>query len=605
MNIKQIFITVLACGLALTLAAAGPVARSVCLLKSPQGSGSGFFTYLHEMDVLVTNNHVILEMPDVKILDINGNVYEYSKIYSSPERDLAIIPIDRTNHAAIPNLSVMKRPDMLQPNTAVTAYGDSLGGGVITETKGKYLGIGPEILEVDAPFVSGNSGGPILENQSRRVIGVATFCKIMQSTQQTAYGSRFEAKKHRPAIRRFATRIDNISIEDFEELTAEKVRRDQLNIQEMNKILQEITELFENTSPRSNPKEQLKNILQKWSGQFPDKWHSAYMKKEAEKKREILLKLRKFLSDEPVPAKITTNDAPILDSWKKSLPHVKFRRTQKMMQECIFCRGSGKVSNIIQSDDKKKMNSVEFVDCMICRKSGKNIVRLPQVYAILPMDFYQDLIKIITPEDLTFCGFQVGSTEPQMNEFYKDARSIRHGVFNIFRAPGNHQMPNAIETRLWFIGALLMRVDVYLPSTDQQQKDLLEKNFQKEYPGLTQAQFQLKTLNKFDKSVLPPAQNPDAASEYIQRLRAANIQDPFGVYYADEPLSQAPSKANRKHNNALETPLKFTEISFMHMHFTDCQRLIYIQKKKSFAAPDSSSSAKQRKKGFRNQTLNR
>ncbi|MBR2641663.1 MAG: trypsin-like peptidase domain-containing protein [Lentisphaeria bacterium] len=605
MNIKQIFITVLACGIALTLAAAGPVARSVCLLKSPQGAGSGFFTSLHEMDVLVTNNHVILEMPDVKIRDINGNIYEYNKIYSSPERDLAIIPITRTNHAAIPNLSIMKRPDMLQPNTAVTVYGDSLGDGVIVASKGKYLGIGPEILEVNAPFVSGNSGGPILENQSGRVIGVATFCKIMQSTLQTAYGSRFEARKYRPAIRRFATRIDNISIEDFEELTPEKVRQDQQNIQEINQILHEITALLENASSRNKLIEQLKIILQKWSGQFPDKWHSSYMKKEAEKKREILQKLRNMFSDESVPAKITAADSKILDSWRKSLPHIKFRRTQTMMQECIFCKGIGRVSTIIKSNDPKKMNSIKIEDCSICRKSGKNTVRLPGVYAILPMDFYQDLIKIITPEELTFCGFQVGSTEPQMYHFYKDARSIRHGVFTIFRAAGNHQMPNATETRLWFIGALLMRVDVYLPSTDEQQKSLLEKNFRQEYPGLTQAQFQFQTWNKFNRSDLPPAQNPNAAAEYIQRFRAANIQDPFGIYYTDALLTKAPHQKGRLNNNALAAPLKFTEISFRHLHFADCQRLIHIQKKKSFAAQESSVNAKRHSRGLRNQTLNR
>ena len=107
------------CFAGVTLCAAMPVARSVCLLKSPAGSGSGFFASFAGRDVVITNNHVLLEMPDVKILDINGNGYEYDFIYSSPERDLAIIPVKRGNQDSMPNLPIHTTPDMLEPDTKV------------------------------------------------------------------------------------------------------------------------------------------------------------------------------------------------------------------------------------------------------------------------------------------------------------------------------------------------------------------------------------------------------------------------------------------------------------------------------------------------------
>ena len=78
MNISNVLIKLSSLFLLLFagLTAAGealPVTRSICLLKSAQGSGSGFFTTFAGRDVVFTNNHVILELPDVRIRDINGD----------------------------------------------------------------------------------------------------------------------------------------------------------------------------------------------------------------------------------------------------------------------------------------------------------------------------------------------------------------------------------------------------------------------------------------------------------------------------------------------------------------------------------------------------
>src|SRR6185312_7757504 len=63
---------------------------------------------------------------------------------------------------------------------AVVVLGNSQGRNVVTEIEGKVTGVGPELIEVDAKFVPGNSGSPIIHVKSGKVIGVATFVTVRQ-----------------------------------------------------------------------------------------------------------------------------------------------------------------------------------------------------------------------------------------------------------------------------------------------------------------------------------------------------------------------------------------------------------------------------------------
>jgi hypothetical protein len=87
---------------------------------------------------------------------------------------------------------------------SVVVLGNAEGGGVVNTIIGKIVGIGPSLVEVDAPFVPGNSGSPIIHLKSGKVIGVATYT----STQE--YDLTTEKKLPAPVIRRFGYRIDSI-----------------------------------------------------------------------------------------------------------------------------------------------------------------------------------------------------------------------------------------------------------------------------------------------------------------------------------------------------------------------------------------------------------
>ena len=81
---------------------------------------------------------------------------------------------------------------------SIIAYGNSGGENIITELPGKVLGIGPNEIEISCGIISGNSGGPVLD-QRNEVLGVATYIK--SNTNSGAAGTRFEG------IRRFAIRL--------------------------------------------------------------------------------------------------------------------------------------------------------------------------------------------------------------------------------------------------------------------------------------------------------------------------------------------------------------------------------------------------------------
>lgn len=95
-------------------------------------------------------------------------------------------------------------PELPTVREAVTVMGNSDGAGVATQISGQVLGVGPELVEVDAKFVQGNSGSPIL-NGAGRVIGVASFATRDEDVNNwVKNGTRFNT------VRRFGYRLNHV-----------------------------------------------------------------------------------------------------------------------------------------------------------------------------------------------------------------------------------------------------------------------------------------------------------------------------------------------------------------------------------------------------------
>ncbi|HWB59192.1 MAG TPA: serine protease, partial [Chthoniobacteraceae bacterium] len=85
---------------------------------------------------------------------------------------------------------------------AITVLGNPEGAGVVKPVEGKILGIGPDLIEVDAQFVPGNSGSPIIHQATGKVLGVATYT-VERKVNNGGGGVQTE-------VRRFGYRLDGV-----------------------------------------------------------------------------------------------------------------------------------------------------------------------------------------------------------------------------------------------------------------------------------------------------------------------------------------------------------------------------------------------------------
>jgi hypothetical protein len=91
----------------------------------------------------------------------------------------------------------------------IVVIGNSSGQGVLRDIRGHYIAIGPTKIEIDAKFISGNSGGPIISYFYDAVVGIATEVYAPIEVSQYNWDTEFVTTP-----RRFGTRIDNIELEE-------------------------------------------------------------------------------------------------------------------------------------------------------------------------------------------------------------------------------------------------------------------------------------------------------------------------------------------------------------------------------------------------------
>ncbi|MCP3876549.1 MAG: DegQ family serine endoprotease [Desulfobacteraceae bacterium] len=136
--------------------------------------GSGFI--ISKDGYIVTNNHVIKDADEIKVILHNDKDYNAKIIGTDPMSDLALIKIDAKNLKA---LKFGSSSDM-DVGSWVVAVGSPFGleqtvtAGIIS-AKGRIIGAGQydDFIQTDASINPGNSGGPLL-NLNGEVIGINT-----------------------------------------------------------------------------------------------------------------------------------------------------------------------------------------------------------------------------------------------------------------------------------------------------------------------------------------------------------------------------------------------------------------------------------------------
>ncbi|TVR52554.1 MAG: serine protease [Puniceicoccaceae bacterium] len=210
-----------------------------CLVevRSEHGSiGSGFVLRWHERFFVITNLHVLAGSERIELRLSNGQVLPPLRFHGAVGHDVAMITIDPVERYLEPASS---GEVAASHGREILVTGNSLGGEVFTSLAGRVVGIGARTLEVDARFVSGNSGSPILLQSPRRVIGVASHTTTIELQGRDAL-SRFER------TRWFGYRLDSIT--QWQELHWGEFSRESRRLAEGEERLREWMAFFEGRS---------------------------------------------------------------------------------------------------------------------------------------------------------------------------------------------------------------------------------------------------------------------------------------------------------------------------------------------------------------------
>jgi serine protease Do len=137
------------------------------------GQGSGFF--ISADGYAVTNNHVVENADNVKVITDDGKTHTAKVIGTDPRTDLALIKVDG---GPFPYVKLADNTPRI--GDWVLAVGNPFGlGGTVTagivSARGRDIGASPydDFIQIDAPVNKGNSGGPAFDTDGN-VIGVNT-----------------------------------------------------------------------------------------------------------------------------------------------------------------------------------------------------------------------------------------------------------------------------------------------------------------------------------------------------------------------------------------------------------------------------------------------
>ncbi len=146
---------------------------AVIQIAANGNTGTGFYLDLHH--IIVTNEHVVGESPEVTIAGKTFSRMISSVWYTDPKHDLAFLQPPPA--AAFPSLSLGKY-EALKDGDEVIAIGHPFGLNYTATqrviSKVNRIRQGLHFIQIDAAINPGNSGGPLV-NQKGEVIGVNTF----------------------------------------------------------------------------------------------------------------------------------------------------------------------------------------------------------------------------------------------------------------------------------------------------------------------------------------------------------------------------------------------------------------------------------------------
>jgi len=174
---------------------------SLVFVTGGEGAGSGFIADMAGKTYLITNAHVAAGVRAATFNTLQGTPVKVGAASVAVGHDVFAMQV-------APNAAPFEILRDVENNVSigeeVVVLGNAEGGGVINNISGRILGLGPNLIEIDAPFLPGNSGSPIIHLRTSKVIGVATYLTIRK------YDSATSQTLGSPSIRRFGYRMDSV-----------------------------------------------------------------------------------------------------------------------------------------------------------------------------------------------------------------------------------------------------------------------------------------------------------------------------------------------------------------------------------------------------------
>lgn len=180
------------------------VGSALVFVETGVASGSGFIAEMDGKVYLFSNQHNFMGAGKTDLRTMNGRLLQPVSFEFSRDRDLVRFELGEEDLRDVTPLQLaVETPGIDVP---VVVFGNSAGGNVATELKGKILGVGPGDIEVDADIVPGNSGSPVI-GTDLKVVAVATYVSFEleldkdDPRRQIFKGTRFDK------TRRYGVRI--------------------------------------------------------------------------------------------------------------------------------------------------------------------------------------------------------------------------------------------------------------------------------------------------------------------------------------------------------------------------------------------------------------
>jgi hypothetical protein len=173
---------------------------SMAVVEGERKSGSGFVGKIGDAKFLLTNIHVVTQNPNPTFTLMDRSPINQGAPAVAVGRDVLAIGVP----ASEPAMEMMVNVDQnVVIGDEIIVLGNAQGQRVLAPISGKIAGIGPDMVEVNADYPPGCSGGPIIHKKSGKVIGVATY--MIERNINTLTGQTTQQ-----TIKRFGYRVDSI-----------------------------------------------------------------------------------------------------------------------------------------------------------------------------------------------------------------------------------------------------------------------------------------------------------------------------------------------------------------------------------------------------------